>query len=48
MEAIAHTLGYYDTIIGDTMSDNPLSTDQWTDATVPLLVMGGGRSPLFF
>ncbi len=47
MEAVAHTLAYDGTIMGDTMSGNPLPTRQWASVTVPTLVMDGGESPAF-
>jgi pimeloyl-ACP methyl ester carboxylesterase len=46
-EAVAHTLAYDGTIMGDTMSGNPLPTKQWASVTVPTLVISGGASPAF-
>ncbi len=51
MEAVAHTLAYDGTIMGDTMSGQPLSTEkqqQWAAASMPSLVMVGGKSEAFF
>ena len=51
MEAVAHTISYDGTIMGDTMSGKPLSSDrtqQWARATMPTLVMNGENSEAFF
>ena len=45
LEALAHTLPYDIAVLGDNMAGDPLSTDQWTAATAPTLVMDGGASP---
>ena len=45
MEAVAHTLVYDGTFIGDTMSGNPLPTERWASVTAPTLVIDGGASP---
>jgi pimeloyl-ACP methyl ester carboxylesterase len=45
MEALAHTLAYDGTIMGDTMGGGPLPADRWASVTVPTLVMDGGASP---
>lgn len=45
MEDAAHTLAYDGTIMGDTVSGNPLPPKRWASATVPTLVMDGGKSP---
>ncbi len=50
-EAVAHTIAYDGTIMGDTMSGKPLPTartKQWAKATMPTLVMDGGNSEAFF
>lgn len=47
LEAVAHTLVYDGTIMGDTMSGNPLSIRKWVGVTTPTLVMDGGESPAF-
>ena len=46
-EAVAHTLVYDGTIIGDTMFGNPLPTDRWPSVTIPTLVMDGSESPAY-
>jgi pimeloyl-ACP methyl ester carboxylesterase len=48
MEAVAHTLPYDGTIMGNTMSGKPLPARRWASATSPTLVMDGGESPPFF
>ena len=45
MEMRAHTLVYVSTMMGDTMSGNPLSIRKWASVTIPTLVMHGGKSP---
>ncbi|WP_152392994.1 alpha/beta fold hydrolase [Paenibacillus guangzhouensis] len=45
MEDVAHTLVYDGTIMGDTMSGNPLPADRWPSVSIPTLVVGGGTSP---
>ncbi len=44
MEDLAHTLAYDGTIMGDTMSGNPLPTEWAASVTVPTLVMDGEKS----
>ena len=46
--AVAHTIPYDGTIMGDTMSSNPATIRKWASVTVPTLVMVGGASPAFF
>jgi len=41
LEAVANTLPYDITIIGDTQSGDPLTLRKWADVTVPALVMDG-------
>ncbi len=41
LEAIAHTLAYDVTIIGNTQSGDPLPLRKWASVTVPTLVMDG-------
>mgnify|MGYP001266375239 CR=1 FL=1 len=41
LEAVAHTLSYDGTIMGDTMSGDPLPLRKWASVTVPTLVMDG-------
>jgi pimeloyl-ACP methyl ester carboxylesterase len=48
IEAVAHTIPYDGTIMGDTMSGNPATLKKWGSVTVPTLVMVGGASPAFF
>ena len=45
MEAMAHTLAYDGTVMGDTMSGRPLQGERWASVTMPTLVMDGGASP---
>lgn len=45
MEAMAHTIPYDGTIMGDTMSGSPEPLERWASVTVPTLVMDGGASP---
>ena len=54
LEAVANTLPYDITIIGDTQSGDPLTLRKWADVTVPALVMDGtvflgrGENHVFF
>jgi pimeloyl-ACP methyl ester carboxylesterase len=48
LEAVAHTLPYDGTIMGNTMSGKPLPARRWASVTTPTLVMDGGASPPFF
>jgi pimeloyl-ACP methyl ester carboxylesterase len=48
IEAVAHTIPYDGTIMGDTMSGNPSTLRKWASVAVPTLVMVGGASPAFF
>jgi pimeloyl-ACP methyl ester carboxylesterase len=45
MEAVAHTLAYDGTIMGDTMGGSPAPLRRWAFVGVPTLVMDGGASP---
>jgi len=45
LKSVAHTLPYDHAVLGDDKSGSPLSTERWTSATVPTLVLGGGKSP---
>ena len=45
MKALAHTLPYDATVMGDTQSGKPLPADRWASVTVQTLVVGGGKSP---
>jgi pimeloyl-ACP methyl ester carboxylesterase len=46
--AMAHTLVYDFTILGDTMTGTPLPIQKWASVTVPTLVIDGGASPALF
>lgn len=46
-EAVAHTLAYDVTIMGNTQRGDPLPLRKWASVTVPTLVMDGGESPTF-
>jgi len=41
IEAVAHTIPYDGTIMGDTMGGNPSTLRKWASVTVPTLVMVG-------
>jgi pimeloyl-ACP methyl ester carboxylesterase len=45
LTAIAHTLPYDLTIVGPHQRGLPLSKTRWSGATMPTLVMDGGKSP---
>lgn len=45
LKAVAHTLPYDFRVLGDTGSGKPLPAHRWASATVPTLVMDGGKSP---
>lgn len=45
LKAVAHTLPYDITILGDTSSGRPLPTDRWPALEIPTLVMHGSKSP---
>ena len=45
--AAARTISYDGEIMGDTMSGNPATLDQFATITTPTLVMDGGASPSF-
>jgi pimeloyl-ACP methyl ester carboxylesterase len=45
LEAVAHTLAYDGTVMGDTMSGSPEPLERWASVAVPTLVMDGGASP---
>ncbi len=47
LEAIAHTLAYDGTIMGDTMSGDPATINKWAVVRAPTLVMDGELSPPF-
>jgi len=48
MEKVAHTLAYDGTIMGDTMSGNPLPSNKWSSAAMPTLVVDGELSETMF
>ncbi|MGH9347599.1 MAG: alpha/beta fold hydrolase [Vicinamibacterales bacterium] len=45
LTAVAHTLAYDITLVQDNERGKPLPATRWAGATVPTLVMDGGRSP---
>jgi pimeloyl-ACP methyl ester carboxylesterase len=45
LTGVAHTLPYDFRVLGDTGRGRPLPGDRWTEATMPTLVMDGGKSP---
>jgi pimeloyl-ACP methyl ester carboxylesterase len=45
LTAVAHTLPYDLAFVKDHQAGTPLSRSRWTGATVPTLVMDGGKSP---
>jgi pimeloyl-ACP methyl ester carboxylesterase len=45
LKSVAHTLPYDLHILGDTGAGRPLDASRWTGATMPALVMDGGKSP---
>jgi pimeloyl-ACP methyl ester carboxylesterase len=47
LEAVAHTLHYDGTIMGNNMAGKPLSPQTWASATMPILVATGGVSEPF-
>ncbi|GHO97133.1 alpha/beta hydrolase [Reticulibacter mediterranei] len=47
LEAVAHTIAYDGSIMGDTMRGNPAPLKKWASVTVPTLVMDGGISHPF-
>lgn len=46
-KALAHTLPYDATIMGDTQSGRPLPRERWASITAPTLVVAGGKSPVW-
>ncbi|HLV97086.1 MAG TPA: alpha/beta hydrolase [Ktedonobacterales bacterium] len=48
LEAVAPTIAYDCTIMGDTMSGNPATIKKWAGVSTRTLVMVGGASPTFF
>jgi hypothetical protein len=47
LEAVAHTIHYDGTVMGNHMAGKPLSSHQWAAATMPILVATGGASETF-
>jgi pimeloyl-ACP methyl ester carboxylesterase len=47
LKATAHTLPYDQHILGDTGRGLPLDPTRWAGATMPALVMDGGKSPQY-
>jgi pimeloyl-ACP methyl ester carboxylesterase len=45
LERVAHTLPYDLALVEDNQRGRPLPPDRWAGATVPTLVMDGGKSP---
>jgi len=45
LKAIAHTLPYDGLIVKDNQKGQPLTATRWASASMPTLVMAGGRSP---
>ena len=47
-KAVAHTLPYDLMVMGDTQQGKPLSANGWAAASMPTLVLSGGKSEAFF
>jgi pimeloyl-ACP methyl ester carboxylesterase len=47
LTAVAHTIPYDFRILGDTGAGKPLPKARWAAATMPTLVMDGGKSPTY-
>jgi pimeloyl-ACP methyl ester carboxylesterase len=45
LKAVAHTLPYDAALIGDNAFGKPLDASQWAGVELPVLVVGGGKSP---
>ena len=45
LTAVAHTIPYDATVMGDTQDGSPLPADRWSALTPPTLVVSGGKSP---
>ena len=45
LEALAHTLGYDNRVMGDHMASEPLPVGEWSSVSMPTLVMDGDQSP---
>lgn len=47
LTSIAHTLPYDLSLTWDKQLGKPLPKDRWTQATIPTIVMDGGKSPIW-
>jgi pimeloyl-ACP methyl ester carboxylesterase len=47
LKAVAHTLPYDGTIVRDNQRGKPLPAGRWASVTIPVLVMDGGKSPVW-
>jgi len=47
-KSVAHTLPYYLMVMGDNQRGKPLPASRWVTATMPTLVLTGGKSEAFF
>ncbi|MGH8827790.1 MAG: alpha/beta fold hydrolase [Jiangellaceae bacterium] len=47
MKAMAPTILYDIAVLGDNQAGKPLPAGRWSDATMPTLVLNGGKSPEF-
>lgn len=47
LKAVAHTIPYDFRVLGDTGAGTPLPAQRWATATIPTLVMDGGKSPTY-
>jgi pimeloyl-ACP methyl ester carboxylesterase len=47
IKAVAHTLPYDAAVLGDVVGGKPLPRSRWAGATMPVLVIDGGKSPLW-
>jgi pimeloyl-ACP methyl ester carboxylesterase len=47
-KAVAHTLPYDLAVMGDTQQGKPLSKSRWATASMPTLILTGGKSEAFF
>jgi pimeloyl-ACP methyl ester carboxylesterase len=45
LKAVAHTLPYDITIVGENQRGKPLPARRWASVTIPTLAMDGGKSP---
>jgi pimeloyl-ACP methyl ester carboxylesterase len=48
LKSVAHTLRYDTTVMAWRQSGTPLPADGWSTATMPTLVLVGGKSPAWF